>query len=100
MPEHLAGDLSVATLARRSAMSPRHFARTFRAETGVTPAAYVEALRVEAARQLLETTTMGLAEVARTTGFGTLETMHRAIRRTLGVTPGQYRHHFNARATA
>jgi transcriptional regulator GlxA family with amidase domain len=100
IPDHLADDLRVATLARRSAMSARHFARTFRAETGVTPAAYIETLRVEAARRLLETTAMTLGEVARATGFGTVETMHRTVKRTLGVTPGQYRHHFSTQATA
>jgi len=100
MPDHLAEDLSVAALARNCAMSPRHFARTFRAELGMTPAAYVEALRVEGARRLLETTAMALDDVARSTGFGTVETMHRAVKRTLGVTPGQYRNHFGTRATA
>jgi transcriptional regulator GlxA family with amidase domain len=55
-------------------------------------------VRVEAARRLLETTTDGTAEVARTCGFGTVETMHRAFRRTVHTTPGQYRRHFAATA--
>jgi len=96
--DHLDADLSVPALARHAAMSPRTFARTFRAEVGTTPAAYVQAVRVEAARRLLETTTDGTAEVARTCGFGTVETMHRAFRRTVHTTPGQYRRHFAATA--
>jgi len=100
IPDHLAEDLSVGALARRTAMSPRHFARTFRAEMGVTPASYVETMRVEGARRLLETTALPLVQVARATGFGTVETMHRAVKRALGVTPGQYRHHFSIQVTA
>jgi len=96
--DHLDADLSVPALARHAAMSPRTFARSFRAEVGTTPAAYVQAVRVEAARRLLETTTDGTAEVARTCGFGTVETMHRAFRRTVHTTPGQYRRHFAATA--
>jgi transcriptional regulator GlxA family with amidase domain len=96
--DHLAADLSVPALARHAAMSPRTFARAFRAEVGTTPAAYVQAVRVEAARRLLETTTDGTAEVARACGFGTVETMHRAFRRTVHTTPAQYRRHFAATA--
>jgi transcriptional regulator GlxA family with amidase domain len=92
--DHLDGDLSVPALARRAAMSPRTFARTFAAEVGTTPAAYVQAARVEAARRLLETTHRTTATIAADCGFGTVETMHRAFRRTLGTTPGMYRRHF------
>jgi transcriptional regulator GlxA family with amidase domain len=92
--DRLADDLSVPALAHLATMSPRTFARTFRAEVGVTPAAFVRASRVEAARRLLETTSLGTAEVARRCGFGTVETMHRAFRRTVHTTPGAYRRHF------
>ncbi|HKE73361.1 MAG TPA: GlxA family transcriptional regulator [Acidimicrobiales bacterium] len=92
--EHLDDDLSVPALARAAAMSPRTFARTFAAEVGTTPAAYVQAARVEAARRLLESTDRSTAEVARACGFGTVETMHRSFRRTVHTTPAQYRRHF------
>jgi transcriptional regulator GlxA family with amidase domain len=92
--DHLDADLSVAALAARTAMSTRNFARAFRKELGVTPAVYVESSRVEAARRLLETTDTGVAEVATLCGFTTLETMHRTFKRTVRVTPGQYRRHF------
>lgn len=93
--ENLDDDLAVPTLARRAAMSPRTFARTFRAEVGTTPAAFVRATRVEAARRLLEGTDAGMAAIARQCGFGTVETMHRAFSRTLDTTPGAYRRHFS-----
>jgi transcriptional regulator GlxA family with amidase domain len=75
-------------------MSPRSFARAFRHETGTTPAAYVEALRVEAARRLLETTDLTVAGVASAVGVRHAETLHRAFRRRLGTTPQHYRDHF------
>ncbi len=92
--EHLAADLSVALLAERSFMSQRNFARVFVAEVGVTPAAYVERLRVERARALLETTVMQLEEVAQRCGFGTVETLRRAFSRQLHVNPRDYRERF------
>jgi transcriptional regulator GlxA family with amidase domain len=94
--DHPAGDCSVPALARRARMSPRNFARVFRREIGVTPAAYVETQRVEAARRLLESTARSVAEVAEACGFARVETLHRAFRRVLRVAPGQYRHHFRA----
>jgi transcriptional regulator GlxA family with amidase domain len=94
--EHPDGDCTVEALALRGGMSPRNFARVFRREVGVTPAVYVEAQRVEAARRLLEGTTRTVAAVAEACGFGRVETMHRAFRRVLRVAPGQYRHHFRA----
>jgi transcriptional regulator GlxA family with amidase domain len=95
IPDHLDEDLAVATLARRCAMSPRHFARAFRAELGVTPGSYVLTMRVEAARRMLETSGSGLTDIANRCGFGTIETLHRAFKRSLGVTPGQYRDRFS-----
>ena len=95
--EHPDADLSVPALASRAGMSERHFTRVFRAETGSTPAAHVEAVRVETARRLLETTADGLDRIARASGFGTIATMHRAFRRTVRVTPGEYRERFRSR---
>ncbi len=63
--EHPAADLSVGALAARARLSPRHFARAFQAETGLTPGTYVERVRVEHARRLLEDTSDGVADVTR-----------------------------------
>jgi transcriptional regulator GlxA family with amidase domain len=89
--EHPDADLSIPALARRCAKSVRSFSRTFRQETGTTPAAFVQASRVEAARRLIETSDATFEDIARACGFGTVETMHRAFRRTLETTPGQFR---------
>jgi transcriptional regulator GlxA family with amidase domain len=64
----------------------------------MTPAAYVEALRVERARVLLETGAENVEQVASRCGFGTVETLRRVFRRRLGVSPGDYRERFQRRA--
>jgi transcriptional regulator GlxA family with amidase domain len=92
--EHPDEDHSVERLAARVAMSPRHFARVFRDEVGSTPAAYVESVRVEVARRLLEQSGLSAADVARAAGFGTPETLRRAFARRVGVSPVEYRDRF------
>jgi len=92
--DHPDADCSVGALASRVAMSPRHFARVFRAEIGVTPASYVEDVRVELVRRLLETTDRSVEQIARDAGFGTVETLQRAFRRAVSITPTEYRRHF------
>lgn len=84
-------DLTVAALAQRAGMSPRHFARLFQAEVGVTPAAWVEASRVTAARELLEQGASAPKAVAASCGFRSADTLRRAFIRHVGVTPAQYR---------
>jgi len=91
---NLGGDLSVPALARRAGMSTRNFSRAFVRETGVTPAGFVEALRIEAARRALESTPRGLDAIARDCGFGTVATMHRAFRRRVRTSPNRYRESF------
>ncbi|MEV5384757.1 GlxA family transcriptional regulator [Streptomyces sp. NPDC052721] len=92
--EHPDGDLGVEALAARAALSPRHFARAFQAETGMTPGRYVDRVRLEHARRLLEDTTDGIEQVARASGYGTPEAMRRAFLRTLGASPAEYRRRF------
>jgi transcriptional regulator GlxA family with amidase domain len=92
--DNLDGDLRVEALAERAAMSPRNFARAFRREIGMTPAAYVTELRVERARQRLESGAEPIDQVAIGCGFGTPETMRRAFARRVGVAPAEYRNRF------
>jgi transcriptional regulator GlxA family with amidase domain len=92
--EDVGGDHSVEAMAARAHMSPRHFARAFAAETGITPARYVERVRLEAARRRLEDDAEPVAAVASACGFGTAETMRRTFLRTLGVGPAEYRRRF------
>ncbi|MFI8195088.1 GlxA family transcriptional regulator [Streptomyces sp. NPDC085942] len=93
-----AADLGVDTLAARARLSPRHFARAFRAETGTTPGRYVERVRLEHARRLLEDTADGVEQVARASGYGTSEAMRRAFVKTLATAPAEYRRRFRAPA--
>jgi len=94
--EDIAGDHSVEAMAARAHMSPRHFARAFAAETGVTPARHVQRVRLEAARRRLEDGSEPLAAIAAACGFSSVETMRRVFLRTLRVGPAEYRRRFNA----
>src|SRR5438105_7492421 len=89
--EDVAGLHTVEAMAERAHMSARHFARAFRDETGMTPARYVERVRLEAARRALEEGAQPIEHVARACGFGTPETMRRTFLRALGVGPAEYR---------
>ncbi len=93
--EHPDEDLSIGRLARRVAMSPRNFARVFTREVGATPARFVAAVRVEAARRLLEETHEPLEAVCEKAGLGSPESLRRAFLRAVGVAPSQYRDRFN-----
>jgi transcriptional regulator GlxA family with amidase domain len=99
MADNLTEDMSVESLGRRAAMSPRNFARVFRQEVGETPARHVENLRLEAARRQLDTTSSSLEEVADASGFRSAEILRRTFARRLGVTPGQYRASFRQAKT-
>jgi transcriptional regulator GlxA family with amidase domain len=85
--ERLGERLSVERLADQAAMSPRHFARAFAAEVGLTPAKAVERLRLEAARTRVETTREPIDTVALSVGFGDPERMRRAFLRAFGQPP-------------
>jgi transcriptional regulator GlxA family with amidase domain len=87
-------DHSVASLAKRMDLSPRHFARLFRSEVGITPATWVEEARVGAARRLLETGHETPKQVAARCGFADADTLRRAFARHVGVTPAEYRKRF------
>ena len=91
-------DLSVPALAGRIGRSPRHFARQFRAETGQTPARFVEEVRLDAARRRLEEGAEGIERIAHDCGFGSAERMRRSFLRRLGVNPNDYRRRFRGPA--
>jgi transcriptional regulator GlxA family with amidase domain len=85
--EHLHERLPVERLADRAAMSPRHFARAFAAETGITPAKAIERLRLEASRERIESGSEPIERVAMRSGFGDPERMRRAFIRAFGQPP-------------
>ncbi len=90
-------DHRMAALARRVALSERHFVRRFADEVGVSPAKFVAAVRVDAARAELERSDDTVASIARRCGFGTAETLRRSLHRHLGVSPEAYRQRFSHR---
>ncbi len=89
-----AGDHRVPVLADHVGMSPRHFSREFTRLVGASPGRYVEQVRVEAARRLLESEDASVTAVARRCGFGTAETMRQAFVRRVGASPDEYRRRF------
>jgi transcriptional regulator GlxA family with amidase domain len=92
--EHLDQDLTLERLAAQAGMSPRHLSRRFRADMGVSPAAYVGRVRLEEARRRLESGAASLKDVARQCGLGDEQNLRRAFRRGLGVAPRDYRERF------
>ncbi len=92
--DHPGVDLGVEALAERAGMSLRSFHRHFTAETGMTPGAYVERARVEAARQALEESREPLARLSHRLGFGHVDSLRRVFHRHLSVSPQDYRRHW------
>ncbi len=88
-------NLTVEALAERARMSPRNFARTYKQETGRTPAKAVEIFRLEAARRLLEDSSHNIDQIADKCGFGDEERMRTTFQRNLGVAPRDYRKRFS-----
>jgi transcriptional regulator GlxA family with amidase domain len=98
--EHLAQALSVDGLAEAMGMSSRNFARIFAREAGVTPAEFVQLARVDAARGLLEGSSLQLKAVAYRCGFGSAARMRQVFMQRLGVTPTEYRERFRPASVA
>lgn len=86
--------LSVELMADHCHMSPRHFARRFVEVTGVSPARYLEQLRLTQARELLESSALSVEAIALQVGFAREERLRRVFLKNLGVTPSVYRQHF------
>jgi transcriptional regulator GlxA family with amidase domain len=85
---------SIATLAKRAGMSPRHFSRIFNTEVGMSPAAWVEATRVEAAKTLLQNGHDTPKSVAFKCGFVNVDTLRRTFKKYVGLTPAEFRRHY------
>ena len=91
---NLKDDLSVPALAALAGMSERSFARTFRSETGTTPAEFVEKARIDAARRLAEETDLPAKRLADAVGYANVDGFRRAFGRRLGVSLVEYRRRF------
>jgi AraC family transcriptional activator FtrA len=91
--------LRIAELARLAAMSERTFMRCFRAATGMSPGDWITRMRVDRARELLESTALSIDRIASRTGLGTSTTLRHHFRRKVGVSPLEYRRRFSSRAS-
>jgi transcriptional regulator GlxA family with amidase domain len=92
--EHLNEELTVEMLAEKASMSPRNFARVFLRESGITPAKYIEKLRLETARRRLEETKLTLDEISSECGVGNADSLRRLFLRHMKTTPSDYRRSF------
>ncbi|MEV8267756.1 helix-turn-helix domain-containing protein [Microbacterium sp. NPDC076911] len=94
MLNNLRFDLTVDQLAAKAHMSPRTFARRFKADFGATPAAWVARQRIIHAQRLLEQTDLALERIADESGFGSAAVLRQNFARVLGTTPTAYRARF------
>lgn len=91
---NLRADLSVPALAERARMSERSFSRIFKAESGSTPASFVEAARLDQARRLIQEQKQPLKRIAQHCGFSSLDAMRKAFMRRISIGPAEYRKRF------
>jgi transcriptional regulator GlxA family with amidase domain len=94
--DHYAASHPVARMVERSGLAPRTFKRRFKAATGYAPVDYVQALRIEEAKQLLETTDDPTDEIGRKVGYEDPAFFRRVFKRTTSTTPARYRQRFRA----
>jgi len=93
---HLAAEHTVASLARRAALSPRTLLRRFQAETGTTPHAWLTRHRVARAQEMLESGALSVEQVAHQVGLGSAALLRHHFRTYVGVSPAAYRRQFRA----
>jgi transcriptional regulator GlxA family with amidase domain len=96
MLQHLRDDLTVESLAERIGVSARHFTRVCLRETGMNPGQFVDRMRVEAAQQIIDSSSRGLKEIAGSCGFKSADAMRRTFLRVLSVTPAEYASRFKS----
>lgn len=94
--EHLTDSLTVEILAEQAAMSPRNFARVFVRETGITPAKYIDKIRIETACRYLVETKLSLKEITDACGLGTPDNMRRVFLKYFQISPLDYRRNFGS----
>lgn len=94
--EHVAERLTLEVLARNARVSARTLSRRFVDDTGNTPMQWVLRARVDLARELLESTDLGVEQIADRVGLGTGANLRLHFQRILGTSPTEYRHTFSA----
>lgn len=98
--EHYAEPAPVAGMAQHSGLAGRSFERRFKRATGLAPLAYVHTLRIEEAKHLLETGSAPVEEVAQEVGYDDAAFFGRLFRRSVNLTPAQYRRRFGGLRSA
>ena len=93
--DHYRADNPVALMTQRTGLPPRTFTRRFKAATGYAPIEYLQMLRIEEAKQLLETETSPVEAIAFDVGYEDANSFRRLFKRTVGITPGKYRQKFS-----
>lgn len=96
LADNYSGEQLVACMAERAGLPERSFHRRFKAATGLAPLAYVQTLRIEEAKHVLETTQMPVDEVGASVGYEEPASFRRLFRRLVGVSPSQYRRRFQS----
>jgi len=91
MAEHLEDDIGLGDIAAAAHLSPYHFARMFKNTMGMPPHRYLGQLRIDAAKRMLASNELPLAQISAACRFSTQANFTRAFRRAVGVTPGEYR---------
>lgn len=94
MQHHFARDLPIEFFAQRAGMGTRNFIRRFKAATGQLPRAYIQALRVASAKQLLEDGAASIQTVCSRIGYEDIAFFRGLFKRHTGMTPAEYRAHF------
>jgi len=95
LQQHFDSDISIEGLAQRVGMGPRNFIRRFKAATGRVPGAYIQTLRVSAAKELLEHGTSSIQTVSSKIGYEDIGFFRNLFKRHTGMTPGEYRDRFS-----
>jgi transcriptional regulator GlxA family with amidase domain len=96
--KNLSRNLSVSVLAQKAGMSERNFSRNFKTETNKTPALFIRTLRLETAQLWLETTQLPIQQIALDTGFGSIDSLERAVTKQFGTTPSSLRKTYGSNA--
>jgi transcriptional regulator GlxA family with amidase domain len=95
LQQHFDSDISIGRLAERVGMGPRNFIRRFKTATGRVPGAYIQTLRVSAAKELLENGTSSIQVVSSKIGYEDIGFFRNLFKRHTGMTPGEYRERFS-----
>ena len=95
LQQHFDSDISIDRLAERAGMGPRNFIRRFKAATGRVPGAYVQTLRVSAAKEMLENGASSIQAVSSKIGYDDIGFFRNLFKRHTGMTPGEYRERFS-----